>query len=317
MSVTYTISPLDSPFQPLLNPYVEEAERHTQEWILNFQFATDEEVLKRFYASKFGWLSGRTFPHAGLEELFIVSDWNAWLFIFDDQCDRATVGKNTSQLRAFSDRMLEILQENKRLSRNEAEPLAISLSELWERMRQKGSIDWQRRFIRSFAEYTEACIWEANNRATGAVPTLMKYKKMRPYTGAMYTEIELIDITEKIDLPEYVREHELVKKLSLLCNTTVCWANDIYSYTREMKQGDVHNLVLAIQHKYKLSLQEAVLTATQVHNEEVRLYVELEKRLPSFGAENDAQLARYLGVLRSWMRGHIDWAKYDTRRYVL
>jgi hypothetical protein len=94
----------------------------------------------------------------------------------------------------------------------------------------------------------------------------------------------------------------------------VCWSNDIISLEKERQSGDMHNLVIAVRHERHCSWQEAVDCVAEMHNAEVQKFVQLAQRLPRFDADIDAELARYVGILRAWMRGNLDWA-FDTGRY--
>jgi hypothetical protein len=94
----------------------------------------------------------------------------------------------------------------------------------------------------------------------------------------------------------------------------VAWFNDIVSLEKELRVGDVHNLVIVLRQEYHLSVQEAVAQAARLFNARMREYVELERRLPSLGVESDARLQRYLAGLRCWVRGNMDWS-YESARY--
>jgi hypothetical protein len=48
--------------------------------------------------------------------------------------------------------------------------------------------------------------------------------------------------------------------------------------------------------------------------QEVERFIALENDLPSFGAEADGLVRRFMAVLRSWMRGNLDWS-YESGRY--
>jgi hypothetical protein len=112
-----------------------------------------------------------------------------------------------------------------------------------------------------------------------------------------------------------VAEQALLQRMVQACNNIVCWSNDLFSCAKEARQGDVHNLVLVLQHAQQLSLQEAINEAVRMHNEEVAIFVALEKLLPLKGLESDYELLRYVSVLRSWIIGNYDWSTKDTGRY--
>lgn len=303
---------LRCPFPARVNRYAEMAHRHTLEWVRRFGLVTDKNALRRLEASRFGWLAARAYPNAAAEELMLVSDWNTWLFIRDDQCDETGIDKDPARLTAVHERLLGILMG--RPCSPEDGALGKALDDLWSRMRAKATLSWEARFINSVEEYFESSAWEANNRARGICPDVATYTKMRPYTGGLYTDIELIEITEQITLPLEIRKHPTIEQLALMTNNVVCWSNDIISLTKELEQQDVHNLVIALRQDDGLELQEAVDRAVEMYHAEVSNFIALEKRLPEFSSCHAQAVHRYLEVLRSWMRGNLDWA-YESARY--
>ncbi|NLR82091.1 terpene synthase family protein [Chitinophaga eiseniae] len=314
---TIQMPAISYPFTSGVNHHVNEAQQHITNWVQTYGLITSATALKRFEKARFAWLAGRAFPDAALHELCIIADFNTWLFILDDQCDEAAVGRKADYLKSVMAGLMDILQTNQIVTLATGGPLAAGLSSIWDRMRAISSPAWRLRFIRSMQDYFMSCIWEAENREAGRVPSVDDYIHMRPYTGALLADIEAIEIIEKIYLPRPVVEQALLQRMIQACNNVVCWSNDLFSCTKESRQGDVHNLVLVLQHQRQISLQEAVDQAARMHNEEVAIFVALEKLLPLKGDETDYELLRYVAVLRSWMVGNFDWSVKDTGRYGL
>jgi 5-epi-alpha-selinene synthase len=75
----------------------------------------------------------------------------------------------------------------------------------------------------------------------------------------------------------------------------------------------IHNLVLVLMNERGISLTEAVAQAVELHDNEVRSFLQCVEQLPSFGAA-DADVECYVEMLRCWIRGHLDWA-HETGRY--
>ncbi|MCW3464678.1 terpene synthase family protein [Chitinophaga nivalis] len=303
------------PFSSSVNQHVLEAQEHITTWAKSFDLLQSEKAINRFNKSKFAWLAARAFPDAALHELCLIADFNTWLFILDDQCDEAETGKKTAYLKSIMAGLMDILYSNKKVTLADGGPLPAALSCIWERMRALGSPAWRLRFVRSMDDYFTSCLWEAENREAGVVPSVTDYVKMRPFTGALFADVVAIDIIEKIYLPEELLEHALLKRMILACNNIVCWSNDLFSCDKESIQGDVHNLVLVLQHAHQYTLQEAVEEAVRMHNEELAIFLTLEKLLPLTGSETDYELLRYVAVLRSWISGNFDWSLKDTKRY--
>jgi 5-epi-alpha-selinene synthase len=295
---------LDCPFPPAVNPHAKAAQQHNLEWAQRLRLAAPADY-QHFYASNFAGLAARTYPNAPCEELMIVADWCTWLFLQDDDCDEASVGAEPTQLAARHARFRQILRGAEVTT--EDLPLTHALFDLRQRMRRRTTAVWMQRFSDSVGDYLDANIWEATNRQARRTPDVATYLAKRPFTGAMYACLDLIDLTEGIDLPAAVRCHREVRRLSLMAINVVCWSNDILSLAKELQHGDLHNLVIALCAQYKLTLREAINRAAELHNAEVRAFLILEAHLPSFGKSVDAELRRYVAVLRAWMRGNLDW----------
>jgi 5-epi-alpha-selinene synthase len=309
-----TLPALFCPFASTLNRHAEVVERDTIAWANRFHLLDDDDVRRRLCSVRVGWLVAHAYPNASCEGLQLLTDWTTWLFLQDDQCDENGIGKQPDRLAALHARSLEVLRGAQLTANDRA--LSHALLDLRQRMEQYHVEGWMPRFIRSFESSLNASIWEATNRQRGVIPDVATYMNKRAFTGGLYTHIVLQELTENLQLPAAVREHSVIQQLTRMTVNVVCWANDLFSLMKEINQGDVHNLVLSLQHKHPISLQEAVDRAAALHDTEVRAFIELALRVPSFGTEVDAELKRYIAILRSWMRGNLDWS-YMSGRYPL
>jgi hypothetical protein len=300
------------PFPQMLSPYAADAEQHTIRWARHFNLLPDPTAFHRFCTAHFGSLAAATQPHASRAALHLIADWCSWLFILDDQCDESGLGARPGDLAVLHRRLVAVIRG--------AEPgihdaaLAHGLCDLQQRTLAYGNTAWMRRFSAQIQNYFAAGVWEANNRARGDIPDVASYVAMRPYTGGIFAYIELLSATAGVELPPSVRKHLIVQQLTCLANNVICWANDILSYAREQAQGDVHNLVLVMQHEQRLSLQQAVERVTERHDIEMKGFLTAEAALPQFSPTIDAALDQYVELLRSMIRGSFDWA-YATARH--
>jgi 5-epi-alpha-selinene synthase len=304
---------LACPFPPVINGHADTIHENTVEWLHSFRVFEGEVAYRNFYATNIGRLAARFHPNASLEILQLVSDWYAWMFFRDDQRDESELGKDPIKLAAMNARFLEILKGAEPAT--EEDSLAHALWDLRQRLRVRSPTGtWTRRFIRSVRDHFDSTIWEAANRLEGLTPDIRVYVRMRPITGGLFVDTEFIEIAEQTHLPSKVRQHRDVKSLMQASNNVVCWANDIISLEKEVQRGDVHNLVLVLQQKLDLSLQEAIDRAAEMYNAEIQMFVELEPHLPSFGKPVDANLRTFVSVLRTRMRGNLDWS-LESGRY--
>lgn len=305
------------PFPSQINVFVHEADAHTTAWVKAFDLLSTPKAAARFDRARFPWLAARAFPNASLFELCVIADFNTWLFMLDDQCDEASLGLKAEYLQSITSQLMAILYENKVATLEADGNLAASLSDIWQRMLRISRPEWRPRFIRSIEEYFDSCLWEANNRAAHRTPTVTKYVEMRPYTGALYADVEAIEIIEKVYLPDAVLEHPVVKRMVLACNNVVCWANDLFSCFKEFQAGDVHNLVLVLKHERHYGFMDAMQETARMHNEEVALFERLKQALPVYEPTLQQELTRYINVLQSWITANYDWSFHDTKRYTV
>lgn len=299
------------PFPSILSPHTEAVQDLLRDWMEQRRYLRDARALERFQAGRFAWLAGRAYPSANFDTLLLVSTYMSWLFVLDDLCDEAELGCAPERLQGVFEQLIEHMRYPRPLGLEDG-PLVAGLADVWERLCQRAAPGWAERFTRDFEGYARGCVWEAENRAQARVPSLAEYMERRRQTSALYLFFDLIELSEGLSLRDDHLEH--VRALRERANDGVSWFNDIVSLEKELRLGDVHNLVIVLRHEHQLSLPEAVEQASQLLNARMREYMELEQRLPSLGVESDAGLQRYLTGLRSWVRGNKDWS-YESGRY--
>ncbi|MGR9100318.1 MAG: terpene synthase family protein [Gammaproteobacteria bacterium] len=278
-----------------------------------FNLVPDEKAMRRLQDSKFGRLAARAYPRAPLDRLEIVSDWNTWLFVLDDQCDEWGLGREPDRLAALHERCLVILSGTPPTADDAA--LVHAIYDLRIRMQPLMPFSWLTRFIQSAAEYFESTEWEAENRKNNIWPDADDYIRLRPFTGGLLTDIDLVELTESISLPLAVRKHPSIQELISITNNVVCWSNDIISLQKERKHQDMHNLALIFDHHQSIGLQAAIHRVNELIEEHVRRFISLEQNLPIFGGGIDESVSRFIGVMRAWMRGNLDWS-FESGRYL-
>jgi hypothetical protein len=306
------IPDIELPFPSQLNLLVEVVQEHTVAWAMRHRLVRHESAIRRFRAAHFGWLTARAYPTAGYEDLAIIADWSAWLFMFDDQLDDGRLGKDPQRLKPLLDGLLHVLDAPSDVT--PGTPIAESLFELWLRMIPRTTAAWHQRFRRDVAGYFAAYLWEASNRALGTVPELEAFIARRRDAGGVRTAFDLIDLAEHLHLPPEVYEQPDIQRLTDLANDVVCWVNDIVSFSKEHARGEVNNLVIIMQQTQRGSFQEAADRVAGMISDEIGEFIDREQHLPSFAPALDQRIETYLAGLRAWMRGNLDWAR-ESRRY--
>lgn len=300
------------PFASVVNTHAEEVQEETLQWASSFGLLPDEQSSRTFRAAAIGKLAARFHPFAPREELRLISDFYAWMFLQDDRRDESEVGWRPGRLFDDDRRSLEVLRGDEPTRRD---GLSVhALRNLRDRLsfRAPGPM-WMRRFVRGVENHFDATAWEASNRALGIVPDPDTYTRMRPLTAGLAIDDELIELTGEARLFGGAREHPTVRRLTLTSHKAVCWANDAISLEKELAHSDVHNLVLVLAHAEDLGLQEAIDRVAGLYDVEIRAFVRLSSHLPSFGAAVDEHLRRYVVTLQARIRGHLDWSRESAR----
>lgn len=310
---------LHCPFAPAISKHADTVHQQTMGWVRCFTLLPDEPAYAHFDATGLGWLVGRTHPHARHDHLQLISDWHAWLFLRDDKGDESDAANRPNELSTGDNRFLDILEGAEPAYYDE--PLAHALYDLRSRLLACAHANalsevWMRRFVRVMREHLEATQWEASNRARGVSPNVATYVSMRRLTGGLSIITELEEIIEGRHLPMEVREHNIVRRLTEASHNVVCWANDVFSLDKELRNGEVNNLVIVLSKVEGLTLRESVDRCVELHNAEMHTFVDLAARIPLFWPEADAKLQLYISALRARIRGVLDWSS-DSARYRL
>jgi len=248
-----TLPTLYCPFPSAVNPHREAVHEHTFAWARRFGLMKDEAAIARLQNAMVDSLVARAYPRASRDPLAIITDWLTWLFVLDDECDEAEIGKRPERLAALQAKCLKVLSsprsENRpalprpRIDRPDV-ALIQGLYDLRGRMETLMSRAWMDRYAVSIAEYFEAGVWEARNRELGVWPDSATYTRMRPFAGGMYILLDLIDLTESDTLPLVARKHPYFQRLMLITSNAVLWCNDLFSLPKERAHHDMHNLAL-------------------------------------------------------------------------
>lgn len=305
------IPPLVRPFEWMLNPEAATIAAANRRFIEEGRLLPDEISLQKFLAMDFQRLGCLVYPFAGATAATIGTDWLVWIFAWDDDCDRTPMGRDPAEMKQRFDQYLDILKRQPVPAA--APPLIVALEDLVARMLAEAGSAWLEGFVPLVKDYFDGCLWEAENRFRGKAPSLADYMKWRLSASAVYTVFELFALTGNT-LPAAIRRSPEVAELTRVTNNVICWANDLFSFKKEYARGDVHNLVILLMLGNNLDAEKAMLEGARIHDLEVARYLELERGLPSFGAEVDAQVASYCRQLRVWMAGNYEWS-LGTFRY--
>ena len=306
---------LYSPFPSALHPHGQQLQDESvTRWAQRMGFATKDKGHRALRAGQFGLLMARCHPTASPETLALLTDFTTWLFLWDDlvdQVDEHGVARAPAQVRAMNDRALRLLLGN--APQEQDGPLVWGLWHILEALKARMSGQWVHRFTHDVREYLEATEWQAACLRDGSPLDVDTYIRLRRLTSGVLLEVDLIEVAVGREVPLRARLHPLLATLVRCTVNAVAWANDLLSLEKELLHGDPHNLVLVLQRERGRPLEECVGEAAAMHDSEVRHFLDCAGALPSFGAEVDEAVARYVEGLGYWMRANLDWSALNGR----
>lgn len=338
------------PFPARMNPSADPVGRETLGWAASFGLVeSGGRPARALRAAAAGRLAGRLRPRASREELSVLSDLYAWMFLEDDRRDETRAGLDPGGLSEGDSRFLTILEDAAASPRRASAllkpgdgPSETALLDIAGRLFFGSTpAGWRRRFVRAFSAYLAATTWEAQNRARGTTPDVASYRRMRPLTAGLGIDDELIFWGESTRPPPAALADPAVRRLRAFSSLAVCWANDLYSLPKELARGEEHNLVAILARKEGVAIGAALGRVALAHDEEVTSFLALKGRVLGSRGEAacglpasvstaplpgpvaapevpgyDRQLAAYVSALEHRMRGNLDWSREAARYQV-
>lgn len=305
----FIIPNLASPFEYQLNKYVYVLEDYALEWVIRFNLLANESSYNQFSKAKIFLLIASCYPSCKFEELKIANDTLSWIFIWDDECDLSDLGKNPELLKAYHQRFLEILNGAELITKDI--PLAYALKDIRERMLQIGNHLSFNQFVLSFEEYFNGCVQESINRIYGIIPNVDDYTILRRLTVGGGIFLSLIEFSEHLEIRQFSQQLSVIVQLNTITINILAWCNDIFSASREIASGDIHNLVFVLHNQDKISLEDAMKCAAKMHNEQIEILIHLERHILGYGENSD--MTRYISGLHSWISGNLNWYGHSGR----
>lgn len=305
-----------SPFPSRINSNVIDAAELTLQWVRAYELHAGA-ALEKYKHEKLTWMTARFYPTAEGDHFFLSDKFNTLLFAMDDSMDhldtKSDIIQNRETFIFFINACLRVMKGETTHLKSQTGFLP-ALDNLWEELTHISSKQWQENFIRSIEKMFNAALWSFDNVAMNHVPSIKEFYNMRPFLGAAHISTDLILIIEQFDVPDEILHHSVMKELIWLCQITVCLANDIFSYEKESKHLDKHNMVAVIQEEKGFPVDKAIAATIKMHNDDVKNFVALVQSRPSFG-EHDPEVNRFIMILTAIMKGNIDWSMHESGRY--
>ncbi|WP_437505911.1 terpene synthase family protein [Sorangium sp. So ce1099] len=292
------------PFFASCHPNVDAVERRTLQWIRRLRLPSDERALSRVKAASVAHLAAWVFPSANERILQLASDFTAVLFLLDDAYDEGKLSTLPLDVAKLNEKYLGELFGYVAADMND--PLTRGLLDIRDRIKDGSPNFFLNRWLSHFQYYFEANLWESNNRMRKRVPHLEEYIMMRRYSGAVYPYCDLMELLLEQPLPLEIVQHPLLQSVREICNDILCWTNDYFSLEKELRSGEVHNLIVVLRDSERFTLEEAAAQLRQMHDDRVADYQRVKERVLS--SWSTSGIREYLRATEAMIAGHQRWA---------
>jgi 5-epi-alpha-selinene synthase len=295
------------PFEAGVHPEVAAVQTQSVAWAEEVGLVSGERARARLDASKIGWLVSRAHPHGARGPLQLAADWTTLFCLLDDHIERIEA---PAAVAAYLAELFATLRGAPVWGRD---PMQRAMADVRRRLAALATPVATMRVEKRVRELFDAFALEAEVRATREIPGHALYLPMREVTVGIHVELALGELVDGIELPETARTRGAIPDLARRASNLVGWANDIYTFEKELRAGEVCNLVAVIARTRSVGIEEAVSRAAAMHDDEARIFDALSGDEATSSRSEGCR--RYAALARRWVRGHLDWAR-ETGRYV-
>lgn len=300
--------------EDVTNPYAEKAQQSVMEWIKKYGKLDDvrleEAQLQKIEECRVGFLLGRAHPESPADLLCTISKFAVWLFVYDDIIEKVS---NKEIVQRWHHRTLAIIDGAEATMQEDG--LMRGLSEIMSQLKSFCSPAWKARFSKDMRDYTQATLWEIDNRITKCFPGVEEYKEHRRKTSGTEVMFRFIEIVKGLTLTHEVLERQDFQIVFDAGVEIVNFGNDIVSAPKETKDGR-HNLLFAYKNEKGLSLEKAFDFASEDLLKSLQTFEEgREKYTGPFREE----VKKYFDGIKEWddanLLWSIKWSENDSERY--
>ncbi|MCW3466392.1 terpene synthase family protein [Chitinophaga nivalis] len=308
---TSTTIRLDFPFPYLVSPHI-----HALETEMNQQLQAVPGLHKKhrqkLAATSAAGFACYLYPHAGYQQLQLISRYTLCMFINDDHYHDYPPDKLLPVHQNFHH---ALRQESYQAHTATEAALCEMLTAIAAQSRALMPANWLDQLIASIFVYLNGTLAEAPYIEQTAFIHSADYLAVRKKSvGAAPYVTPFIELSLGIVLPEEIWQHPILQQLISLTTDILIYTNDILSYPQEKTQkNEVMNLVLILQQEGK-SETAAISEVVQLHHTAVEKFVAIRLALPDFGAYT-AMVANCVWALEKVMLGNYHWSFY-TGRYL-
>ena len=318
------------PWPARLNPNLEAARAHSKAWAREIGILdppkdeTSPTIWDeaKFDAMDYALLCAYTHPEAPSPELDLVTDWYVWVFYFDDHfLEVYKRPKDQEGAKKYLDRLPAFMPVDPAVSPPEpTNPVERGLANLWARTVPTKSAAWRLRFFESTKNLLEESTWELSNISENRVSNPIEYIEMRRKVGGAPWSADLVEHAVFIEVPARIAATRPMRVLKDTFADAVHLRNDLFSYERELEEGELANGILVIERFLGVDTQRAAnlvndILTSRLHQFENTAVTELPSLFEEHGLDpvERMNVLTYIRGLQDWQSGGHEWHMRSSR----
>ncbi|GAB3301972.1 family 2 encapsulin nanocompartment cargo protein terpene cyclase [Parasphingorhabdus pacifica] len=318
------------PYPVRMSPHLDAAREHAVGWARAMGMFDSVPGVERggvwdehrFIGFDLAHCASMIHADSGPEQLNLSSDWLTWGTYGDDYFPVVFgATRNLAGAKACNDRLSAFMPVNDEAVPEPTNPIERGLADLWQRTAGPMTVPARRQFRTAVEDMTTSWLWELANQVQNRVPDPVDYLEMRRKTFGSDMTMSLSRLANLDVVPAEIYRTTVMRELESAAQDYACLINDLFSYQKEIEfEGEVHNLVLVVQHFLGIDRWQArdvvadVMTARMQQFQHI-LADELPRLFDEFGLDESARgvLARHAEELKDWMSGILEWHRRCVR----
>ncbi|GCE01388.1 terpene synthase family protein [Embleya hyalina] len=320
----YEIPDFHLPFEPRLNPRLDDARDNLVEWsrrtgILD-EGIWDERALRGF---DLALCAAGIAPTASPEQLDLGAQWLAWGTYGDDYYP-IVFGRSRDQAgaKAYTERLKTLMPLDGEAAPAPTDATGRGLADLWTRTAGPMAPASRRRFRCAVDDMLDSWLWELANTAQNRIPDPVDYIEMRRRTFGSDLTKSLSRLTHGDVVPEQAYRSRAMRAMENSAADFGWMINDVFSYRKEIEvEGELHNLLLVVRNFFGCDFDHALAVVNDLMTSRMREFQRVvATELPAMYRDLELSSAarevldEYAVALGDWNAAILKWHR-ECERY--
>ncbi|MGW5401689.1 terpene synthase family protein [Streptomyces sp. NPDC003952] len=280
----------------------------------------NEEKLRGY---DFALCSAGIDPDATPEALALNACWLTWGTYGDDYYPVVFAqSKNLPAAKATTARLIAMIPVDHAEQPVGLTAMERSIGDLWLRTSKDMTPEVRTEFRATLVSMLQSWLWEMENQIQNRIPDPVDYAEMRRHTFGSHLTMYLCRLGQAgRGIPEDIYASGTIRSLENAAADSACLLNDIFSYQKEVEvEGEVHNYVLVTRNFFDIGYEEALHICHSLMTQRTEEFEHIvAHQLPllyedwKLDAEARAGLDAYVGELKDWLAGILNWHDKTVR----